>query len=144
MGWLQQEFDDIVPYTFHGVPGFIIPPPHWQDNPVYRIAMTTGIASRDVTGRLTMAFRLWIVKHGEPPVRTYRDFSMRPQLLVHLPETARRIWRDHVTPTAWLIVHVVRPTPMAEPDGIRLMHVILEVNRPRTCGVQPVLIASRQ
>ena len=141
---LQQDFDDIIPYTFRGIPGLVVPPPNWQENPIFRIAASSGIATRDGSGRLTMMVRAWLVKHGEDRIRTYRDFAIRPQLLVHLPETVRRVWLDQIGATAHLIVHAVRPTPLAEPDGTRFLHVIGEVSRPRVCGYQPVLIASRQ
>lgn len=141
---LQQDFDDIIPYTFRGIPGLVVPPPNWQENPIFRIAASSGIATRDGSGRLTMMVRAWLVKHGEDRIRAYRDFAIRPQLLVHLPETVRRVWLDQIGATAHLIVHAVRPTPLAEPDGTRFLHVIGEVSRPRVCGYQPVLIASRQ
>ena len=141
---LQQDFDDIIPYAFRGIPGLVVPPPNWQENPIFRIAASSGIATRDGEGRLTMMVRAWLVKHGEERIRTYRDFVIRPQLLVHLPETVRRVWLDQIGATAHLIVHAVRPTPLSEPDGTRYLHVIGEVSRPRVCGYQPILIASRQ
>lgn len=140
---IQQDFDDLLPYAFRGIPGVIVAPPQWQDHPAYRIAQTNGVAVRDATGHLTIAFRSWIVRHGQEPVRFSRDFSLRPQLLVHLPDTARRIWNDYVSATAPLVVHIVRPTPHSE-ERVRMLHLIVEVSRPLRCGVQPVLIASRR
>ena len=146
---LQVAIDDDIPY-FHRdsqgnvLRGRIIPPPGWDNNPVFRTAWTTGAAFRDVHGALTIRIRSWYIKHGSPPERGYRDFSMRPQLLVHLQDAIRRIWRDKITAQDQTSIHLVRPTPMADPDGARPMHFIIEVSRPQHCVVQPVLLAFRQ
>lgn len=140
---LTVDFDDIVPSSN----GNIIPPPDWRNSPVYRMAINAGVAIRDGGGRLIVSFRSWLIVHGEDPENSHRDFSMRPQLLVHLPDTARRLWRDRISRTAQVIVHVVRPSPMqdpADPPQTRLLHLIVEVHRPRQCPLQPVLIAVRE
>ena len=139
---LTVDFDDIVPTAR----GNIIPPPEWRNNPIYRTAVSAGVAVRD-GGRLVVSFRSWLVVHGEARERSHRDFSMRPQLLVHLPETARKVWRDRVSRTVHVWVHMVRPTPMndpADPPHHRFVHLILEVQRPVLCWHQPTLIASRE
>ena len=94
---IQQNFDDVVPYTYRGIPGVIIAPPRWQEHPTYRTALATGIVTRQANGRLTMPFRSWVIKHGHPQIRLHRDFAMRPQLLVHLPDYVRRIWHDYIS-----------------------------------------------
>ena len=140
---LTVDFDDIVPTAR----GNIIPPPEWRNNPIYRTAVSAGVAVRDGGGRLVVSFRSWLVVHGEARERSHRDFSMRPQLLVHLPETARKVWRDRVSRTVHVWVHMVRPTPMndpADPPHHRFVHLILEVQRPVLCWHQPTLIASRE
>ncbi len=146
---LQVAMDDDIPYFHrdsqgHVFRGRITPPPGWEDNPLFRTAWTTGAAFRDVHGVLTMRIRTWFIKHGSPPERASRDFSMRPQLLVHLHDAIRRIWRDKLSAQEQSLVHPVRPTPMADPDGARPMHFIIEASRPHQCGLQPVLMAFRQ
>ena len=140
---LTVDFDDIVPTAR----GNIIPPPEWRNKPIYRTAVGAGVAVRDGGGRLVVSFRSWLVIHGEARDRSHRDFSMRPQLLVHLSETARKVWRDRISRTVHVWVHLVRPTPMndpADPPHHRFVHLILEVQRPVLCWHQPTLIVSRE
>lgn len=141
---IQQDFDDVVPYTYRGIPGVIIAPPRWQEHPTYRTALATGMVTRQANGRLTMPFRSWVIKRGHPQIRLHRDFAMRPQLLVHLPDYVRRIWHDYISDVDWVVVHIVRPLPMAGADGARHTHVLAEINRPWITRLQPVLIATRQ
>ena len=146
---LQVAMDDDIPYFHrdsqgHVYRGRIIPPPGWEVNPLFRSAWTTGAAFRNVQGALTIRIRSWCIKHGSPPERVFRDFSMRPQLLVHLQEAIRRIWRDKISTQDQTLMHQVRPTPMADADGARPMHFIIEVSRPQQCELQPVLMAFRQ
>ena len=150
------DFDDFVPYVYrdsrgNAIHGTIIPPPQWQEHPVYRAALHAGVAYREATGRLVVTFRSWLIKHNEAPILEHRDFSMRPQLLVQLAEHARRVWRDHIPTYAMghsmVSVHLVRPTPMndpADPPGTRLLHLLIEFRRPRITNLMPMLIATRQ
>ena len=146
---LQVAMDEDIPYFHrdsqgHVYRGRIVPPPGWEVNPLFRSAWTTGAAFRNVQGALTIRIRSWCIKHGSPPERAFRDFSMRPQLLVHLQEAIRRIWRDKISAQDQTLMHQVRPTPMADADGARPMHFIIEVSRPQQCELQPVLMAFRQ
>ena len=146
------EFDDMVPYVYRdaqgqAIHGNIIPPPGWRDSPVYRAALNSGVAYRDGSGRLVVSFRSWIIIHNEDPVFEHRDFDVRPQLLVQLVEHAQRVWRDRIPPYFIPRVHLVRPTPMddpADPPGTRLLHLLVEVRRPYTSHLNPMLIAARQ
>ena len=146
---LQVAMDENIPYFHrdsqgHVYRGRIVPPPGWEVNPLFRSAWTTGAAFRNVQGALTIRIRSWCIKHGSPPERAFRDFSMRPQLLVHLQEAIRRIWRDKISAQDQTLMHQVRPTPMADADGARPMHFIIEVSRPQQCELQPILMAFRQ
>ena len=145
---ITTPFDEIIPdmqRTPAGpvVRGRILPPPLWEENLEFRIALAAGACSRGVDGHLRVRIRSWIVRHGSPPESTFRDFTMRPQLFIHLRDTLKRIWRDRIIGQEALTFHVVRPSPPAEPDGSRLLHVIVELNRPPECVMQPMLIALR-
>ena len=146
---IQRAFDDDIPYYHRSAQGIvyrgrILPPPGWSDNPLFRTAWTTGASFRDAHGALIVRIRSWFIKHGDPIERTHRDFSMRPQLLVHLHDAVRRIWLDKINQQEVSLVHPVRPTPMADPDGSRLLHIIIEVSRPALCTSHPMLLAVRQ
>ena len=146
---IQRAFDDDIPYYHRSAQGIvyrgrILPPPGWSDNPLFRTAWTTGASFRDAHGALIVRIRSWFIKHGDPIERTHRDFSMRPQLLVHLHDAVRRIWLDKINQQEVSLVHPVRPTPMADPDGSRLSHIIIEVSRPALCTSHPMLLAVRQ
>ena len=140
---ITTDFDDLVPYVYRdsqgqAIHGNIIPPPGWRDSPVYRAALNNGVAYRDGS---------WITIHNEDPIFEHRDFDVRPQLLVQLVEHARRVWRDRIPAFFAIRVHLVRPTPMddpADPPGTRLLHLVVEVRRPFTSYLNPVLIAARQ
>ncbi len=145
---IRTPFDEIIP-DMHHTPagpvtrGRIIPPLLWEENLEFRIALAAGACSRGVDGHLRVRIRSWIVRHGSPPEATCRDFTMRPQLFIHLRDTLRRIWRDRIVGNEAMAFHVVRPNPPVEPDGTRLLHVIVELNRPLECALQPMLLALR-
>ena len=94
-----------------------------------------------------VSFRSWITIHNEDPIFEHRDFDVRPQLLVQLVEHAKRVWRDRIPAYFTPRVHLVRPTPTddpADPPGTRLLHLLVEVRRPFTSYLNPVLIGARQ
>ena len=69
---------------------------------------------------------------------------MRPQLLVRLPIAIRRVWHDRFQGRETITIRVVRPSPLADPDGSRKFHIIAELNRPVVTQLQPMLVALRQ
>ena len=145
---IRTPFDEIIPDMQHTPAGpvsrgRIIPPLLWEENLEFRIALAAGACSRGVDGHLRVRIRSWIVRHGSPPEARCRDFTMRPQLFIHLRDTLRRIWRDRIVEHEAMTYHVVRPNPPVEPDGTRLLHVIVELNRPLECTTQPMLLALR-
>ena len=62
---IQQNFDDVVPYTYRGIPGVIIAPPRWQEHPTYR----TAISDRDSnkTGEWAIDDAFQILGHQTRP-----------------------------------------------------------------------------
>ncbi len=142
-------FDEIIPDMQHTpagpvVRGRILPPIKWEENLAFRIALAAGACSRGVDGHLRVRIRSWIVRHGSSPESIFRDFTMRPQLFIHLRDTLRRIWRDRIIGQEAMTFHVVRPNPPVEADGTRFLHVIVELNRSPECVLQPMLLALRQ
>ena len=69
---------------------------------------------------------------------------MRPQLLVRLPIAIRRVWHDRFQGRETITIRIVRPSPLADPDGSRKFHIIAELNRPVVTPLQPMLVALRQ
>ena len=69
---------------------------------------------------------------------------LRPQLMVSLPNHLRWVWRDRLANQDNILVRVVRPSPLADQEGTRRLHFIVEVNRPERSEVQPLLFALRQ
>ena len=141
-------FDENIPDIQHTpagpvMRGRIIPPPSWQQNALFRSAVAAGTVFRGDDGHLNLRIRSWLIKHGSPVEPSSRDFVIRPQLMIQLPQALRRVWRDRFVGTDSLILRVVRPCPPPDADGSHYFHIIAEVNRPDTRD-QPTLLAMRQ
>lgn len=146
---LQQRFDDIIPVAHQNREGQVVhqrimPPPHWDSSPWYHSAVASGACHRRNDGQLVVHIRSWLVRHGGPREPHARDFAMRPQLLVRLPIAIRRVWHDRFQGRETITIRIVRPSPLADPDGSRKFHIIAELNRPVVTPLQPMLVALRQ
>ena len=137
------EFDDIV-LSPDG--GRIIPPPNWRQNALLRYASGNEAVFRDRHGSLTVDCRTWLVPHGGRGHRQPRDMRIQAQLLIHLVERVRRLWRDFVDPNDALRVLHVRPTPLARGNQNRSprLHLLVEVNRPLVSPLRPILLSFQQ
>jgi len=137
------EFDDIV-LSPDG--GRIIPPPNWRQNALLRYASGNEAVFRDRHGSLTVDCRTWLVPHGGRGHRQPRDMRIQAQLLIHLVERVRRLWRDVVDPNDALRVLHVRPTPLARGNQNRSprLHLLVEVNRPIVSPLRPILLSFQQ
>ena len=146
---LQQRFDDIIEVSRNTPEGRVIqqriqPPPRWDNSPWYHSAAAAGACHRRSDGQLIVNIRSWLVRHQGAREPYARDFSMRPQLLVRLPIAIRRVWHDRFFGRETITIRVVRPSPLADPDGSRRFHIIAELNRPVVTDLQPMLVALRQ
>lgn len=65
-------------------------------------------------------------------------------MLVRLPIAIRRVWHDRFQGRETITIRIVRPSPLADPDGSRKFHIIAELNRPVVTPLQPMLVALRQ
>ena len=125
-------FDENIPDIQHTpagpiLRGRIIPPPRWQQNALFRSAVAAGTVFRGVDGHLNLRIRSWLIKHGSPVEPLSRDFVIRPQLMIQLPQALRRVWRDRIAGHDSLILRVVRPCPPPDADGSHYFHIIAEV-----------------
>ena len=132
------EFDDFIPLA-NG--GRIIPPPNWRQNSLLRYASSNEAVFRNGQGFLTVDCRTWLLPHGSAGHRQPRDLRIQAQLLIHLPERIRRLWRDFVAPGDAIRIQHVRPTPLARGNQQQLpkLHLLVEVNRPLGDISRPVL-----
>ena len=110
--------------TGPSVVGRIIPPPHWDTAPMYRAALAAGSCFRASDGHLVVQIRSSFVTHTGPHANSARDFSMRPQLLVRLQDSLRRVWRDRLFGREPITGRVVRPNP-TDVDGTRRFHIFI-------------------
>lgn len=145
---LLERFDDTVP-DIRNTPagqrlfGWFIPPPNWEATPMFQAAVTSGAVQRGADGILVVRIRSWFIAHGRPSYHAYRDFSMRPQLLVRLQLALRRIWSDRLLGRETIQAHAVRPAPAGD-DRTRRFHVLAEIARPIRSNLHPMLIAVRE
>ena len=137
------EFDDFIPLP-NG--GRIIPPPNWRQNSLLRYASNNEAVFRDRSGFLTVDCRTWLLPHGGGGYRQPRDLRIQAQLLIHLTERIRHLWRDVVAPSDALRVQHVRPTPLARGNQQQLpkLHLLVEVNRPLGDISRPILFSFQQ
>ena len=137
------EFDDFIPLA-NG--GRIIPPPNWRQNSLLRYASSNEAVFRNGQGFLTVDCRTWLLPHGSAGHRQPRDLRIQAQLLIHLPERIRRLWRDFVAPGDAIRIQHVRPTPLARGNQQQLpkLHLLVEVNRPLGDISRPVLFSFQQ
>ena len=54
------------------------------------------------------------------------------------------MWHDRFQGRETITIRIVRPSPLADPDGSRKFHIIAELNRPVVTPLQPMLVALRQ
>ena len=137
------EFDDFIPMR-NG--GRIIPPPNWRQNSLLRYASSNEAVFRDRHGFLTVDCRTWLLPHGDGGHRQPRDLRIQAQLLIHLTERIRHLWRDFVAPGDAIRVQHVRPTPLARGNQPQLpkLHLLVEVNRPLGDLSRPILMSFQQ
>lgn len=137
------EFDDFIPLP-NG--GRIIPPPNWRQNSLLRYASNNDAVFRDRQGFLTVDCRTWLLPHGGGGHRQPRDLRIQAQLLIHLVERIRHLWRDVVAPGDALRVQHVRPTPLARGNQRQSpkLHLLVEVNRPLGDFSRPILLSFQQ
>ena len=137
------EFDDFIPLA-NG--GRIIPPPNWRQNSLLRYASNNEAVFRNRQGFLTVDCRTWLLPHGSEGHRQPRDLRIQAQLLIHLPERVRHLWRDFVAPGDAIRIQHVRPTPLARGNQQQLpkLHLLVEVNRPLGDISRPILFSFQQ
>ena len=126
--------------------GRIIPPPNWRQNTMLRYASNNEAVFRDRQGFLTVDCRTWLLPHEGGGHRQPRDLRIQAQLLIHLVERIRVLWRDHVAPGDALCVQHVRPTPLARGNQRQTpkLHLLVEVNRPLGDSSRPILLSFQQ
>ena len=137
------DFDDFIPLPNGGQ---VIPPPNWRQNTLLRYASNNEAVFRDRHGFLTVDCRTWLLPHGGEGHRQPRDLRIQAQLLIHLIERIRFLWRDVVAPGDELRVQHVRPTPLARGSQRQLpkLHLLVEVNRPPGDLSRPILLSFQQ
>lgn len=84
------DFDDFIPLPEGGR---IIPPPNWNEHPLLRFATDNDAVYRNRQGFLTADCRTWLLPHGGRGHQQPRYIQIRAQLLLHLAERIRHLWR---------------------------------------------------
>eukprot|EP00434_Breviolum_minutum_P036174 symbB.v1.2.032044.t1/scaffold3792.1/size50249/2 len=138
------DFDDFIPQPGGGR---IIPPPNWNAHPLLRFANDNEAVYRNRHGFLTVDCRTWLLPHGGQGRQQPRDIQIRAQLMLHLAERIRHLWRDIVAPGDALRIQHVRPTPLArgpQRQSSPKMHILVEVNRPLGSQLRPTLLSFQQ
>lgn len=137
------DFDDFIPLPEGGR---IIPPPNWNEHPLLRYATDSDAVYRNRQGFLTVDCRTWLLPHGGRGHQQPRDIQIRAQLLLHLAERIRHLWRDMVTPGDALRIQQVRPAPLARGNQRQApkLHLLIEVNRPLGDPSRPTLLSFQQ
>ena len=137
------DFDDFIPLPEGGR---IIPPPNWNAHPLLRFAADNDAVYRNRQGFLTVDCRTWLLPHGRQGHQQPRDIQIRAQLMLHLAERIRHLWRDIVAPGDALRIQHVRPTPLARGRQRQSpkLHLLVEVNRPLGDLSRPTLLSFQQ
>lgn len=137
------DFDEHIPLP---AGGRIIPPPNWNAHPLLRVASDNDAVYPNRQGFLTVDCRTWLLPHGGRGHPQPRDIQIRAQLLLHLPERIRNLWRDTVTPRDALRIQHVRPTPLARGNQRQSpkLHLLVEVNRLLGDFSRPILLSFQQ
>ena len=137
------DFDDFIPLPEGGR---IIPPPNWNAHPLLRFAADNDAVYRNRQGFLTVDCRTWLLPHGRQGHQQPRDIQIRAQLMLHLAERIRHLWRDIVAPGDALRIQHVRPTPLARGRQRQSpkLHLLVEVNRPLEDLSRPTLLSFQQ
>lgn len=143
MTHITLDFDDFIPLPEGGR---IIPPPNWNAHPLLRFATDNDAVYRNRQGFLTVDCRTWLLPHGGQGRQQPRDIQIRAQLLLHLAERIRHLWRDIVAPGDALRIQHVRPTPLARGNQRQSpkLHLLVEVNRPLGDLSRPTLLSFQQ
>ena len=145
-----EDFDSIIPFRMrerggHTFQGRTIPPPHWEDNQLLHSASANGAVYRDDEGELQVTIRSWIAAERGTMFQTFRDVTIRAQLMGDIEVRIRRTWADQIQATDQITLTTVRPTPRIGNAGqARPLHMLIEINRPAGSVKVPILIAHRE
>ena len=146
---IVEDFDSIIPFRLreqggHTFQGRTTPPPNWEENQTLRSASSNGAVFRDDEGELRVTLRTWIAAVRGTMISTFRDVTIRAQLMGDVEIKVRRTWADQIQPTDRVTLTTVRPSPRIGNAGQRPMHVLIEINRPAGSSQVPILIAHRE